>query len=84
MFPVSGSGLDVASALLFCPGLRTSAGFLAFEIVQRAGELFGFNSVPDPGFFSPFPPICITGVEDILLACFRRRGLLLCFPDTVR
>lgn len=52
-----GTGLDVAPALLFGFSLGTSAGLFTLEVVQGAGELLGFKSVSDPGFFSPFPPV---------------------------
>jgi len=81
---VGGTGLDVAPALLFGFCLGTSAGLFAIQVVQGAGDIVRFQAFPDPGLFSPFPPICVAGVKDVLLACFRRFQLLLGFPDPVR
>jgi hypothetical protein len=80
----SGAGLDVAPSFLFCFGLGAPSGLFALEVIQRAGELLWFKPVADPGFLSPFPPVSITGVKDILLAGFRRFQLLISFPDPVR
>jgi len=73
---IGGAGLNVTAAFAFCLGARTTPRLAASEPVYGGVYIAGRKYFPGFCFFAAFPPVGITGIENILLRRFRRCFLL--------
>lgn len=73
--PVGGFGLDIAAPFALSPRAGSPSGVAARHFVERGIEFAWVKGLGGLNLLSPFPPVGIPGVEDILRAGFNRPAL---------